>query len=184
MHFRGHYAFTFVTARSLAHHPKDGFVSRLQVIDLSPPCYSSYEASGSCLGGFGPTERANLCWTHIRTCRFLRRHRQAPSRGHQEGAAKGLSRGPSSDRGKAIWDRGLACSIQGPSASLNPFRQSVELSDSERLPCSCRGRCPKRAVSTSTLRLLVVTPLSAPVSGLVSASVSASRPLDAAHAAS
>ncbi len=28
-----------------------GFIRRLQVIDLSPPCYASYEASGYCLDG-------------------------------------------------------------------------------------------------------------------------------------
>jgi hypothetical protein len=32
-------------------HPRDGFVDRLQEFGLPPPCYPSYEASDSYLGG-------------------------------------------------------------------------------------------------------------------------------------
>src|SRR6266436_5139954 len=54
--FRGHLAFTCVTARRLAHHPCDGFVDRLQSLGLPPPCYPSYGASGSCPGGTNTRE--------------------------------------------------------------------------------------------------------------------------------
>ena len=33
------------------YHPRDGFVDRLQEFGLPPPCYPSYEASDSYLGG-------------------------------------------------------------------------------------------------------------------------------------
>src|SRR5215469_6304883 len=51
-------AFTFVTARWLAHHPKDGFVDRLQRVDFSPPCYPSYKVSDFYFGGI------HSHWTH------------------------------------------------------------------------------------------------------------------------
>jgi len=35
--FRGYFAFTFVTARWLAHHPEDGFVNRREIRFPSPP---------------------------------------------------------------------------------------------------------------------------------------------------
>ena len=41
----------FAAARRLAHHPDDGVVDRLQVIDFSPPCYPSYGVSGCYPGG-------------------------------------------------------------------------------------------------------------------------------------
>ncbi len=38
-------AFTFVTARILAHHPVDGFVNSLQYFGFPTYCYSRYRAS-------------------------------------------------------------------------------------------------------------------------------------------
>src|SRR6266436_1452078 len=49
--FEATYAFTFVTARWLAHHPKDGFVDRLSGFSFLPPDYPSYRASDFCPGG-------------------------------------------------------------------------------------------------------------------------------------
>ncbi len=45
------YAFTFVTARQLAHHPKGGFVNGLQSIGFLPLCHSSYKVLALTLVG-------------------------------------------------------------------------------------------------------------------------------------
>ena len=58
------YAFTFVTARQLAHHPEGGFVDELQSIGLPPLCHPSYRALALALVGLTPTERASLRWAH------------------------------------------------------------------------------------------------------------------------
>ncbi len=42
--FRGHFAFTCVAARWLAHRPKSGFVDELQVLGFPPTCHPSYGA--------------------------------------------------------------------------------------------------------------------------------------------
>ena len=54
------YAFTFVAAWWLAHHPKDGFVDELQSIGFPPLCHPSYIASVSTMVGFRPTEHVRL----------------------------------------------------------------------------------------------------------------------------
>lgn len=48
------YAFTFVTARKLAHPAMRDFVNGLQKLGFPPSCHSSYGASGSCPGGLLP----------------------------------------------------------------------------------------------------------------------------------
>ena len=58
------YAFTFVTARQLAHHPEGGFVNGLQSTGLPPLCHSSYKVLAFTLVGLTPTERASLRWAH------------------------------------------------------------------------------------------------------------------------
>jgi hypothetical protein len=58
------YAFTFVTARQLAHHPEGGFVNELQSIGLPPLCHPSYKVLAFTLVGLSPTERASLRWAH------------------------------------------------------------------------------------------------------------------------
>ena len=70
-HFRGHLCVHFRYGPMARHHPKDDAVNRFQKFGFPPPCYPSYEASDSYLGGFlSPTEPASLRWTHNRTCRF------------------------------------------------------------------------------------------------------------------
>ena len=57
-------AFTLVTARCLAHHPKDGFVDRLSGFDSSPPCYPSYRVLASTLVRFSSPNTPAFPWTH------------------------------------------------------------------------------------------------------------------------
>ena len=57
--------FTCVTARGLAHHPKDGFVGWLHRIRFLHPCNPSYGALTLAPVGLSPTEHASLIWTHI-----------------------------------------------------------------------------------------------------------------------
>jgi hypothetical protein len=47
--FEASCAFTFVAARRLAHHPRDGFVDRLSGFGFPPPYYPSYRALASTL---------------------------------------------------------------------------------------------------------------------------------------
>ena len=47
--FEASFAFTFVAARQLAHHPEDGFVDRLSGLGFAPPYYPSYRALASTL---------------------------------------------------------------------------------------------------------------------------------------
>jgi hypothetical protein len=49
------YAFTFVTARRLAHHPMDGFVDRLHALRFLRACDPSYKALTFTLVGLSPT---------------------------------------------------------------------------------------------------------------------------------
>jgi len=56
--------FTRVTARWLAHHPDDGFVSQLHQLRFLHPCDSSYGALTSTPAGLTPAEHASLRWTH------------------------------------------------------------------------------------------------------------------------
>ena len=58
--FRGYFAFTFVTARCLAHHPEDGFVDRLKRFGFPPPLYPSYEVLTFSSVGLTPTEHISL----------------------------------------------------------------------------------------------------------------------------
>src|ERR1700743_502854 len=57
--------FTCVAARRLAHHPRDGFVDRLQKLSFLPSCYPSYGLLTFAPMGLHPTEYASLRWTHI-----------------------------------------------------------------------------------------------------------------------
>src|ERR1700756_4309357 len=57
--------FTCVAARGLAHHPRDGFVDRLQKLSFLPSCYPSYGLLTFGPMGLPPTEYASLRWTHI-----------------------------------------------------------------------------------------------------------------------
>ena len=54
------YAFTFVTARQLAHHPMDGFVDRLHALRFLRACDPSYRALTFTLVGLPPTEHISL----------------------------------------------------------------------------------------------------------------------------
>ncbi len=51
-HFRGHLCVHFRYGPMARHHPKDDAVNRFQKFGFPPPCYPSYEASDSYLGGF------------------------------------------------------------------------------------------------------------------------------------
>ena len=62
--FRGPNGFTCVAARGLAHHPRDGFVDRLQKLSFLPSCYPSYGLLTFAPMGLSPTEYASLRWTH------------------------------------------------------------------------------------------------------------------------
>src|SRR5215469_10209944 len=74
-------AFTFVTARWLAHHPKDGFVDRLQRVDFSPPCYPSYKVSDFYFGGIhSHWTHQPFSWTHVGRVPFPISRRSAVSR--------------------------------------------------------------------------------------------------------
>ena len=66
-HFRGHNAFTFVTARWLVSLPKEDFVDRLQSFCFHHLCYPNYGALTSTPAGLSPAEHASLRWTHNRT---------------------------------------------------------------------------------------------------------------------
>ncbi len=46
--------FTYVAARGLTPHPKDGFADRLQRFSSLPPCYPSYKALTLALMGLIP----------------------------------------------------------------------------------------------------------------------------------
>jgi hypothetical protein len=59
--------FTSVTARRLAHHPKDGFVGWLHRLRFLHLCNPSYGALTSTPVGLSPTEHASLRWTHFPT---------------------------------------------------------------------------------------------------------------------
>ena len=56
--------FTHVTARRLAHHPEDGFVSPLHPLRFLHGWDSGYGALTSTPVGLFPTEQASLRWTH------------------------------------------------------------------------------------------------------------------------
>ncbi len=58
------YGFTFVTARQLAHHPKDGLVSQLRQFRFLHQGDSSYGALTFAPAGLAPAEHASLRWTH------------------------------------------------------------------------------------------------------------------------
>ena len=58
--FEATYAFTCVAARSLAHHPKDGFVDRLHSLRFLRKCDPSYRVLTLALVGLPPTEYASL----------------------------------------------------------------------------------------------------------------------------
>ena len=54
------YAFTFVTARRLAHHPMDGFVDPLHALRFLRACDPGYRALTFTLVGLPPTEHISL----------------------------------------------------------------------------------------------------------------------------
>jgi hypothetical protein len=56
--------FTFVAARSLAHHPQDGFVDWLHPLRFLRGCNPSYGALTLTPVGLSPTEHASLRWSH------------------------------------------------------------------------------------------------------------------------
>ena len=66
--------FTHVTARGLAHHPEDGFVSPLHPFRFLHEWDSGYGALTSTSVGLSPTEQASLSWTHIVTKTSSRNH--------------------------------------------------------------------------------------------------------------
>src|SRR5580693_10642294 len=76
------YAFTFVTARGLAHHPKDGFVNRLHSLRFLHECDSSYRGLTFPLVGAFPTEYISLFFGHTGrglsppSCRASSAHQQ------------------------------------------------------------------------------------------------------------
>src|SRR5450755_1292625 len=53
-HFRGHLCVHSRYGPMARHHPKDDAVDRFQKFGFPPPCYPSYEAPDSYLGGFYP----------------------------------------------------------------------------------------------------------------------------------
>ena len=57
--------FTFVAARSLAHHPQDGFVDWLHPLRFLRGCNPSYGALTLTPVGLSPTEHASLRWSHF-----------------------------------------------------------------------------------------------------------------------
>ena len=64
-HFRGHLAFTFVTARRLAHPPFDGFVDGLQDVLVSlRPAIRATGLLALTPAGLTPAEHISLLWTH------------------------------------------------------------------------------------------------------------------------
>ena len=58
--FRGHLCVRLRCGPVTRSHPYDDSVDGLQVIGFPPPCHPSYKASGFCLGGSIPAERASL----------------------------------------------------------------------------------------------------------------------------
>jgi hypothetical protein len=80
--FEASSAFTFVTARGLVHHPKDGFVDRLSGFRFLPPCYPSYRALAFALVRLFLTEYASLLWTHQHAGLSRRSPNRRPSARH------------------------------------------------------------------------------------------------------
>src|SRR5260370_22011772 len=65
-------AFTFVTAQSLAHHPKDGFVDRLHSLRFLHECDPSYRGLTFPLVGLFPLTTSPFFWTYGRRARLPR----------------------------------------------------------------------------------------------------------------
>src|SRR5580692_6405396 len=63
------YAFTFVTARGLAHHPKDGFVNRLHSLRFLHECDSSSRVLTFPPVGLFPLNTSAFFWTYDHTAR-------------------------------------------------------------------------------------------------------------------
>jgi hypothetical protein len=65
------YAFTFVTARRLAHHPMDGFVDRLHALGFLRACDPGYRALTFTLVGLPPLNTSAFSWTYEWASRSL-----------------------------------------------------------------------------------------------------------------
>jgi hypothetical protein len=84
-HFRGHHAFTSVTARRLAPIPRMGLSMGFRSFGFPPACHPATGLPIVSPTGLTPAGHSSLFWTHNRTCDFhrirLSRNRHATPEG-------------------------------------------------------------------------------------------------------